>query len=146
MSRRQMKPWEVIATLLKQGQVVAVIPRSNYPTPQDPERRGAIICKRSGQEITLENVRRIQVEHWPKRHKHGGEVSPDNAVISLKEGHAVQTKREKAADAKERRVKRDRKFTPDMDKKKRRVTGKPTGWRWKKPIGGGRPVKVPTYE
>lgn len=141
-----MKPWEVIATLIIAKQIVVVIPRPDHPTSADPERRAAIICPRTGQQITLENVRRIQVEHWPERHKHGGALSPDNAVVSLKEGHALQTKREQKADAKERRVKREKKFSPDLKKKAKRVTGKATGWRWKKPMGGGRPIKVPTYD
>lgn len=140
-----MKPWEVIATLLTAMQLHVV----KEPWPGKPglfQRRAVIMCHRTRQEITLDNVKRIQVEHWPERHKHGGAVDPKNAIISLKEGHAIQTKREKGQDAKERRVKRDRKFTPNLEKKKRRAAGKPTGWRWKKPMGRGKPVKVPTYD
>jgi hypothetical protein len=105
-----MKPWEVIATLLKAGQLM-IHTTTKKPTHGDymggdhtdgvyyvPDIR----CKRTNKIITLENVRTIQIEHWPVREKHGGAVDPDNAIISLAEGHKDQTRREQKGDAKER--------------------------------------------
>jgi len=116
MNRRPMKPWEVIATLLKSGQIKV---RDESHEWHDGQRhyRAVIICPRTLMEITPDNVRRIQIEHWPERHKHGGEVDPNNAVISLAEGHREQTKREKKADAKERRLKIARRAKHDVEQR-----------------------------
>lgn len=133
-----MKPWEVIATLLtaRQLRIVQVEPGAE-PVP-------VIICLRTGKPITLENVRTIQVEHWPERHKHGGPVSPDNAIVSLAEGHKEQTTREKKADSKEDRIRKGRKVLADVTKKMARYE-RPTGFKFKKKVDG-RVVRVPAYD
>lgn len=136
-----MKPWEVIATLITAKQLVVVTPVMEGGGTCLPY--AAIQCPRTKKLVTLDNVRTIQVEHWPQRHKHGGPVSPDNAVISLAEGHKEQTRREKKADAKEDRIRQGRKILVDLEKKARGK--KPTGYRYKRKIDG-RVVKVPKYD
>jgi hypothetical protein len=111
------------------------------PPPRMPEGgawKPVIMCPRTGKEITLDNVRTINVEHWPIRHLHGGPVDADNAIISLAEGHAEQTKREQKADAKERRLVIARKAKGEVEVK----LTKPK-WRLKKKLSG-EVVKVRT--
>jgi hypothetical protein len=96
-----MKPWEVVATILAQ---LRVFGPDGAPLGQVGAFFPGILCLRTGERITLDNVRDINVEHWPRREKHGGEVAPENALISLAAGHKVQTKREQKSDAKERRL------------------------------------------
>ena len=148
-----MKPWEVVATLLKAGQIHVIIPKADDPNPRDPYRIAAIICPRTGKQITLENVQTIQVEHWPEKHEHGGEVSPDNAVISLAEGHKRQTKKEARDKKHERklRIAREALAAAEAHKagtgrlvkvvpigRRAEVSERPKGpgWRPKKKVGG----------
>lgn len=147
---------EAVETLLRAGQLrldVTHMDGRNYQmqsvVAENTTIRPVLWCVRSNKEITLENVRTLQAEHYPIRHKHGGKVDPKNALLSLAEGHKEQTRREAKADAKEDRIRTGRKVMADLDAKaqrSKRRRGKPTGFRWKKPIGGGRPVKVPTYD
>lgn len=139
-SRRQMKPWEVIATLLSSNQVrlmhvdaLTGEDRTDIPTFRSTATtRPVIMCPRTGKEITLDNVKTIQVEHWPIKHEHGGPVSPDNAVISLSEGHKLQTKREARDKAHERKLRLARLAKADVEKR----LGKEPKWRLKKKMDG----------
>lgn len=140
MSRRQMKPWEVVATLLTAGQVKLrfVDPDTGADKPEIGDFistatcRPIIKCLRSGKEITLDNVKTIQVEHWPVKHEHGGDVSPDNAVISLSEGHKAQTKREARDKKHERKLRIARLAKKEVEKR----IGKEPKWRLKRKIDG----------
>lgn len=123
-----MKPWEVIATLLTARQLRL---RASDLKP-------VIMCLRTNQEITLDNVRTVQIEHWPIRHIHGGDVSPDNAVVSLAEGHRQQTTREKKQDRKERRLRVARLAKSETERR-----FKQPKWRLKKKVSG-EVVKVRT--
>lgn len=119
--RRQMKPWEVIATLLTAGQLRI----------RASDLRPVIMCLRTSKEITLENVRTIQVEHWPIKAEHGGPVSPDNAVISLAEGHKAQTKKEARDKKHERKLRIARLAKREVEQ---RVSK--SKWRLKKKMSG----------
>jgi len=130
--RRQMKPWEVVATLIKAGQLRVIY------GPHQTQDRVAIICLRTGKEITLDNVKRIQIEHWPVAHEHGGDVSPDNAIVSLAEGHMQHSARETQGRGKERRLQIARHAKDEIERK---IT-KPK-WRLKKKVSG-EVVKVRT--
>lgn len=132
-ARRQMKPWEVVATLLGSGQLQLVGPvGDDYRAAMAAGWRVAVVCLRSHKEITRENVRTIQVEHWPIKHEHGGPVSPDNAVISLSEGHKAQTKREARDKSHERKLRMARLAKADVEKR----IGKEPKWRLKRKIDG----------
>jgi hypothetical protein len=134
-----MTPKEVIATLIKAKQLVVRGPWGDDAAFGPPGLRAAIICPRTGQEITLANVDRVQVEHWPISHEHGGRVSPDNAVISLAEGHMIQTKKESQGRGKERRLQIARRAKTEIEK----PIGKKPRWRIKKKLDGS-VVKVRT--
>lgn len=62
-----------------------------------------IFCFRTKEEITLETVGRLEREH-PTPLKLGGADDPTNAAYSLKEAHAKQTKKDRAAIAKVDRI------------------------------------------
>jgi hypothetical protein len=134
-ARRRLRPWEVIAVLLQNKQL-RVINRYGGVLGNDEltaALRAIIVCPRTGQEITLENVRRIQVEHWPVAYEHGGPTSPDNAIISLREGHMEHTARETQGRGKERRLQIARKAKAEIEQH----IGKKPKWRLKKKVGGG---------
>lgn len=137
-----MKPWEVLATLLETGAIRAGyfdldgVVHFHKPT----EALAFIVDLRTMTPITLDNVRRIQVEHWPISHRHGGPVSPDNALISLSESHMEHTARETQGRGKERRLRIARLAKTNTEK----PIGKPKKWRFKKKIGSNEVVKVRT--
>ncbi len=144
MSRRPLKAWEIVAVLLRQLRVQPIDPDTGNDCGswgcfgQREDVRPIVICPRTRAEITPENVKRIQIEHWPIAHKDGGETSVDNCIISLAEGHAVHTKRERKQSAKERRLRVARLAKAEVEKK----LSKPK-WRLKKKLDGS-VVKVRT--
>lgn len=133
MSRRPLKPWEIVAVLLRQLRIVAS--NSGHYYEEWPTSFGnllpTLVCPRTGQLLTVENVKRIQIEHWPTAHKDGGETSVENCIISLAEGHAAHTKRERKQSAKERRLRVARLAKAEVEKK----LSKPK-WKLKRKMSG----------
>lgn len=140
MTRRPLKPWEIVAVLLRQlrvnvsgtrqGQEYVRTVRCDFVGGGDFV-QPVLACPRTGEPIVAENVRRIQIEHYPIAHKDGGETSVDNCIISLAEGHAIHTKRERKQSAKERRLRVARLAKAEVEKK----LSKPK-WRLKKKMDG----------
>lgn len=78
MTRRRFTERQVIAALIHQG-----VP---------------VVCYRTGERITLENVMRLEREHLHDLAL-GGSDTPDNCRYSLKEAHAIATNGTKATTA-----------------------------------------------
>jgi hypothetical protein len=144
MSRKTFTPRETIETLLRadqlrlQGLTPSGADDTGMTYRRAAECRPIILCRRTGKEITLDNVHQVEVEHWPMKHEHGGPASPENAIISLADGHARQTKREARDKAHERKLRIARLAKADVEKK---IGG--TKWRLKKKLDG-RVVRVRT--
>jgi hypothetical protein len=134
-----MTPRQVVETLLRARQLrmQAVDTDTGQDIPgrifiSTADWRPIIMCLRSRKEITLDNVHTIDIEHWPIKHEHGGPVSPDNAVVSLGDGHKKQTKREARDKAHERKLRLARLAKADVEKR----IGKEPKWRLKKKLTG----------